>query len=355
MRLYKIFRFFPVFLLLFLWGCLDDDARQLDEVASVNGQSITFREVEARRARLFSGISARVVTDNDEELRRQYLYVLRQMIEEKVICQYMEKKGLDLELGSLEAEEERIRGDYPPGAFEQMLLEEGINLDSWRADLRRTLLVRKYVDTVLQPEIVPTPEEIQEYYNTHAEEFIIPEQWRFIQISGLDKKEVESARNVFLAGKNATDVQQRFMVTVHDVQIPSAMLPEAFRKELGTLPPWSPVPVKLYEKEFLALILLEKTPQAALDAATVAARVERILTEDKLAGAYTQAVNKLVSKAQVYVAEQLLAPADEKVETGGTKAPTFPISHNATGSAADVAHPGGQDMEDGRAGEVDPE
>lgn len=314
MKMHGLLRLLPFLLLLPLWGCLETSQPYGDEVAFVNGQSITFREMETRRARLFSGLSAQVKTLDDEALRRQYLYVVNQIIEEMVICQYMEKKGFNLEPGEVEAEEERIRRDYPDGAFEQMLLEEDINLDTWRDELHRGLMVRKYINAILWPEVIPSPEEMLLYYNEHKAEFIIPEQWHFIQISGVDKKEVEAARDALLSSKDAETVQKRFMVTIHDIQTASEMLPEDFRRQLAKLTPWSKSPVSAHEKEFRTWILLEKIPQAPLDAASITARVERILSEDKLAQAYTQAVDKLVSKAKVRIADSLLYSAAERAE-----------------------------------------
>lgn len=314
MEMRGLIRLLPLLLLLLLPGCLETYGRYEGEVASVNGQSITFREIETRRARLFSGLSAQVKPLDDEILRTQYLYVLSQIIEELVVCQYMEKKGFSLDPGEPEAEEERIRRDYPEGAFEQMLLEEDINLDTWRDELYRSLMVKKYINTVLRPEIMPSPEEMLWYYNEHKAEFMIPEQWHFIQISGMDKQEVEFARDALISSKDPETVQKRFMVTIHDIKTASEMLPEDFRRQLAKLSPWSKSPVSTHEKEFRTWILLDKIPQMPLDAASITARVERVLSEDKLAQAYTQAVNKLVSKARVHIADGLLYSAAERVE-----------------------------------------
>ena len=354
MHMKRLSRLLPLLLLLILWGCLKD-AKLPEEIASVNDEPITLREAEARRSRLFSGLSAQALPEDDETLRAQYIYVVRQLVEETVICQYMEKKGLNLEPGELEAEEARIRNDYPAGAFEQMRLEEGLDVDLWRAGLRRSLLVRKYVNTVLRSEIQPAPEKIIEYYNSHADEFIVPEQWHFIQISGLDRKEVESARNAFLAAKNATDVQKRFMVAVNDVQAGADMLPEAFRKELAGLTPWGQAPVKPYEKEFRALVLLENIPQQQLDPTTATERVERILMEDALADAYAQSVSRLVSKAKVRVADALLYPsADSDAATQAAPEQTNATGDHVAPGQGNTTQPHVPNVGD-NATEIDPE
>jgi hypothetical protein len=315
---YRLFLFLLPFLLVLAGGCREEkilpNTLLSREIASVDGVPITFREAESRRARLFSGPSGQITHETNERLREQYLHVIRQIAEEILVSRFMEAKGADLAAGELEAEEELIRGDYPPGAFEQMLLEEGINLDLWRGQLRRMLLVRKYIAAEVRPQVLPTPEAIQEYFNNHSEEFVIPEQWHFFQISGLDRTAVESARKAFLASKNATSVQKLHRVIIHEVRAGADMLPRELSKELAALSVWSATQVKPQEQGFSSLVLLEKTPQTPLDAASVTARIEQILTEDTLAAAYGQRVEKLMLKAKVRIADALLRPGDKTTE-----------------------------------------
>ncbi|MDR1360347.1 MAG: peptidyl-prolyl cis-trans isomerase [Deltaproteobacteria bacterium] len=316
--------FLFLLLLIALGGCRDETAVSgaflFKEIASVDGTPISLREAESRRARLFNGPSGQIIPETNEHLREQYLYVIRQIAEEMVISRFMEDKGAGLNEGELEAEEEIIRNDYPPGAFEQTLLEEGINLDLWRGQLRRMLLVRKYIAAEVRPQVMPTPEAIQDYYSKHDQEFIIPEQWHFFQIFGLDKTEAESARKAFLTNKNATEIQKRYMVTIREVRADGDTLPKNLAKELADLAPWTATPVKPYEQGFSSVVLLGKTPRTPLDAASVTARIEQILTEDTLAAVYEQKVDKLMSKAKVFIADALLRPDGEIPENAARPA-----------------------------------
>jgi hypothetical protein len=308
-------------LLFFPAGCREEMSLRNNpfanrEIASVDGVPITFREAESRRAHLFSNPSSIRSLETNAALREQYLYVIRQMVEEILITRFMERQGKDLSEGELEEEENLIRGDYPPGTFEQMLMDEGINLVQWRQQLRRMILVRKYIATEIRPRVIPAPEAIQEYYNSHSGEFVIPEQWHFLQISGTDKAEVEAARKALLADKNATKAQRLHLVTIREVQTGSDMLPEDIRRDLAKLAPWETTWVASPEKGFSVLVFLDKTPQAPLDAARVTARVEQILTENSLAEAYGEMVARLVKKAKVRIADVLLLP--DKEEGTGT-------------------------------------
>lgn len=318
-----------LFLSVFLTSCADSTGMP-GEMATVNGQSIFLREAEYRRIRLFGGPSSTAESLSQETLRQQYSYVLRQMVEELVVCQFMESKGMPLEEGVLEAEEQRIKDDYPPGGFEEMLLEQGVSLDIWRENLRRQLLVRQFITQVIRPEIPLSPSQVQEYYSTHSSEFVIPEQWHFIQITGPDKKEVERARAELLSGKNATAVQKTFLVSMHDIRMGADRLPEGVLRDLGGLSAWKASPVRSYENEYRTFVLLEKTPPGVLDVASTYNRVEQVLIEDEVQRAYGEWLGKHLPKADIRLAAVLIPSkipaAEEKSGAGGE-------SRNATRTA----------------------
>ncbi len=310
---------------LFLWGCKYPSIMP-GEIASVNGQSISYREVEIRRINQFAGRSPEARTWNETTLQAQYRYVLNQIIEELVICQYMESKKLVLEPGVLDAEEKLIRDDYPENTFDQMLAEEGVNLEEWREGLRRRLVIRQFLTQVLRQEITITSDEVQRYFTEHSADFIIPEQWHFMQITGPDKKTVENARGSFIATRNATAVQKEFLVSIHDIRVGKDRLPEDLTKELAPLALWKGSPVKAVDEEFRTVVLTDKTPASMLEAAEMAKRVEQALAEEKMRELYAAWVSKRVANADIRIAPALLVERKETEEP----APGSPGPHNAT-------------------------
>ena len=333
-----------VTLCLLLPAACTDTSSMPGDIASVNGEGISFREVEARRVNQFTGLSPQGKTFNDESLQEQYRYIVQQIAEELIICQFMEKKDMSLDPGVLEAEEKTIRDDYPDGSFEDMLVSDGINIDLWRESLRRRLMINLFLTQVLRPEITITSEEVQQYYTEHSSEFVIPEQWHFMQITGLDKKEVESARNNFLASKNATAVQKEFPVTMHDIRMGKDRLPDAVNKELAPLAPWKSAPVKPFENEFRVFVLMEKVPSTMLDAAEMYKRVEQALAEDKLQSVYADWMSKRLLKADIRLAPALLPmDAAKAAPLANGTAPLVPPAGNGTGAGAPASHNGTAD------------
>lgn len=293
------------------------------EVASVNGKIITFHELEARRAILFAGRSPETDTRDDAVMQEQYRHVLREMIEELVICSYMENKDLALEPGALEQEEQRIRNDYPDGAFEEMVLEQGLSLELWREGLYRRLMVERFLAVVLRPEISIAAEEVEQYYRAHGEEFIIPEQWHFLQVLGQDKNEVTRALQFLMAGKDPAATQKEFLISMHDIRMAAELLPEDMRKELALLAPWGASKPKLVEREFRALMLLDRTQASPMDAAEISRRVEQALAEEKMLSIYAAWMHKRLQKSDIRIAPALTGtlplPSAAEAESGNEK------------------------------------
>jgi len=292
---------------LFLPACREQN-NATGTAATVNGEPITFRSLEARRSVLFSGRSPRAAGFDDVTLQRQYRYVLGQMIEELVISQYMKKNGLTLEAGQVEAEEKRIRDDYPPGAFEAMLLERAIDEERWREGIYRRMMVEQFIAQVLRPEISITADEVQQYYREHSADFVIPEQWHFMQIVGTDKREVEKAGNNLVLGKNATAAQQEYPVTIHDINMGADMLPKELLDDLSLLRPWQASQARTVDDAFRLFVLVEKTPSSMLDAAEMSKRVEQALADEKVGAVYAQWMQNRLRKADIRIAPALKTP-----------------------------------------------
>jgi hypothetical protein len=292
---------------LFLSACREQNVAT-GTAATVNGEPITFRNLEARRSILFSGRSPRAAGFDDVTLQRQYRYVLKQMIEELVISQYMKSKGMALEAGQVEAEEKRIRDDYPPGAFEAMLLELAVDEGRWREGINRRLMMEQFITQVLRPEISITADEVQQYYRGHSADFVIPEQWHFMQIVGTDKREVEKAGNNLVLGKIATAAQKEYLVTIHDINMGADMLPKELLDDLSVLRPWQASQARTVDDAFRLFVLVEKTPSSMLDAAEMSKRVEQALADEKVRTVYAEWMQKRMRKADIRIAPTLTAP-----------------------------------------------
>lgn len=325
----------PLILGLALSGCLEKTFAP-GTVAEVDGQSISFNELEAMRATLFAGQSPATPAHDDAIMHRQYRYALWRLIEERLVCRFMEKKGLTLEEGLLESEEARIRADYPEGAFEQTLTERGILLEDWRLALRRALTMEEFLKQVLRPQISISQDEAQKYFTAHSKQFLIPEQWHFLRVSSQDQQALDGAVKRLLAGEDPELVNKDLPVTIHDVHMAVDLLPEAIRKALAPLFPVSASKSVREGSELSALVLLEKIPSSMLELAEISNRVERVLSEEKMRAIYSTWLEKQLPKAKIRIAPPLagdyMAPGERTA--GGQTAADGSASATADESAA---------------------
>jgi hypothetical protein len=276
------------------------------DAAEVDGQGISFRELESARISLFTGFSPNTPEPDEAALHTQYRYVLGRMIEEAAVCRYMEQKGFALAPDALEEEERRIRADYPEGAFDDMLIRSGIEIDDWRGALYRRLIVEQFLSKVLRPEITITADEVQQYYLAHTDEFVIPELWHFLRIFGRDSKTVEAARADLAAGTDAAEARKKHLVTIQDINMSIDLVPEEFSAALAPLAPGKASKVMKSGQEYTALVLLNKTPASVLDPAEISLRVERALSEEKMRSIYEDWLRKRLKSVKVRIAPALL-------------------------------------------------
>ena len=125
--------------------------------------------------------AARIAYSDDRSADRQIiadarLRLLNQMTEEIVIDRRAQDLGIVLDDQEMEAAITDIKADYPPGEFEQMLLESAISFALWKDRLRIRLLMQKVVDVDVAQALSITPQEIQAYYKAHETEFAVDDE-----------------------------------------------------------------------------------------------------------------------------------------------------------------------------------
>lgn len=307
----QICRIFALVLLCLVFtGCQEERLRP-GEVARVNGRPITFALLEAAHHGAYSKSSPEIEMPSLEVLRAEYSAVLFQLICQELVCEYMEQKGSAVTKEEVAAEEALIQEDYPPGGFELMLQEEGIDIHHWRELQYMRLNVERFQTQYLRPDIPIPHTEIENYYKEHSKDLFLPEQWHFMQIYGPDEASVKEAAEVFRESKNATLVLEH-NVSLREIRMDKDRIPEDLLKILSSLSAWAASTVRKYESSFTSFVMIEKVPQAVRDATETFFLMEQALVEDKLLDAYADWLRKRLLKSTVKVAEPL-APLDTTV------------------------------------------
>jgi hypothetical protein len=99
-----------------------------------------------------------------QHARRQ---LLDEMTLDLILRQYALERGISVSPVELETAVAEVKADYPPGVFEQTLVESAISIETWKQRLRSRRLVDKLVESELQPYITITAEDLTAYYERH--------------------------------------------------------------------------------------------------------------------------------------------------------------------------------------------
>jgi hypothetical protein len=93
--------------------------------------------------------------------------LLDEMGIELVMLKRSDELGISISEAELEEAVTEIKADYPPGMFEQTLIESAVPLEAWKQRLRIRLLMEKLVNLELRDQIVILPEDVETYYDRH--------------------------------------------------------------------------------------------------------------------------------------------------------------------------------------------
>jgi FKBP-type peptidyl-prolyl cis-trans isomerase (trigger factor) len=99
-----------------------------------------------------------------QEARRK---LLEEMTIELVMLARAEELGLSVSDDELEAAVASVKADYPPGVFEQTLIESAVPVEAWRQRIRTRLLMEKLMEQELREKIVVTAEDLAAHYDRH--------------------------------------------------------------------------------------------------------------------------------------------------------------------------------------------
>lgn len=277
-------------------------------VATVNGASISLRELEAVHDVSFLGWTG-AQGPSVEELQKQYGMVLSELIVQKLIEQELTRLGHAVTDGDVAAAEGEVRADYPDGTFDRALVEESIDLAQWRNQLRRRLALEKLATSVLRPEIAIPLADVESYFTRYEKQFQLPRRMRVLLVVGADKTVVEKARGMLAAGTAPETLGASVpQVTVQELKMHHDRLPAVWQKDLGALTVRQASQVRSMDGAFQCLVRLADVPERSLTLTEAYPLIEQLLVEQKMDEAFDRWLAGVVAKAQIRITPQLSRP-----------------------------------------------
>ncbi|MFH1856832.1 MAG: peptidylprolyl isomerase [Candidatus Omnitrophota bacterium] len=146
-------------------------------IAVVNNEVITQSELD----RLLYPIYAQYKEMyNEQELAAKMEAarneLLTQMIEDKLILNAAEKKGITIDEEEAKNYLNDIKNKFGgDDAFKEALVSQGLSVDMLKKRYREQLMMKKIFEREVKSKIVILPTQVQEYYQQHVDEFKEPE------------------------------------------------------------------------------------------------------------------------------------------------------------------------------------
>jgi parvulin-like peptidyl-prolyl isomerase len=286
-------------------GCAPQEA-DMGVVARINGQPILLRQLESRYdLNQLGGMND--LSPSVSRLRLDYGQILGDLIIQELIAQELKSRKLSITDEDVAKAEQEVRRDYPEGAFEQVLIEEYIDLEEWRNQLRAKLALDRFTNGILRPRIQIGVEEAKAYYNEHVDDFYLPPLIEFLVFRSASRADLEKAMQLY-SSANRTDSISGILpqVQVHKLKMREDRLPPTWHMAMKELQQLSASAILTDRSGFQVFIPLERTPGKVLDPSSAYPLVERIMVEKKMREIFDEWLQAALSTAKIQVSVHLL-------------------------------------------------
>ena len=151
------------------------------------------------------------LTDNDLDFGIRP--VINKIVEKYLIMEYGKEMEIEISDDELASTIKELKDDYPDDVFEEVLLENSIDYDSWKEGLYKKLLFEKITQKGIGDIPPITFDETQAYYNAHMDDFKHPLMIQLRQIVVNTKEEAEMILKHLTEGEDMGELAKEFSIT----------------------------------------------------------------------------------------------------------------------------------------------
>ena len=296
-----------------LLGACRNEPMEPGVAARVNGRPIPMRTLEFVHALSLSTLP--LAPDKVlDHLKAEYGQALTELIVEELVVQELSRRGMEITGDELQAAEASVRSSYPDKTFENTLAEEGIDLDIWRERLKVRVSLDVFTARILRPRLRITPEEAQNYYKAHAQEFVQPAEVRFVKVESKNAESLRRALDAVARSQSSAGpppdpaaILDTFENVKHETQAaPEETLPKAWREALQGLKPGQPGTAVQDGTGFHAFILLERSEPRTEGLVQAYPLVEKRLAEGKLSREFSAWLDQALAASVIEISPALV-------------------------------------------------
>jgi hypothetical protein len=176
------------------------------------------------------------VDSDSPELQQARRQLLNEMTIELILVKRSQELGVTVSKTELDAAVAAVKADYPPGIFEQTLIESALPFEAWKQRLRNRLLMDKLVDVELRPHVAITAEDLTGYYeqNYGGKAAGADSEQKFERLKGILVADLQRAKTEEAFGAWIDGLRSKYIVEVNAPlwariaePSPTAALPQA--------------------------------------------------------------------------------------------------------------------------------
>ncbi|NDV24487.1 peptidylprolyl isomerase [Desulfovibrio sp. JC022] len=301
-----------ILLACFLIGGCQNKSEEPGIIARVNGKPIYLSQLDYKYDLTHEGSSGFV--PSVAQVRGEYGQILGDLIVQELVSQELEQREIPVSDKEMKEAEDEVRSDYPDDSFEQILIEEYIDINSWRSQLKYQLAMDKFYRDILRPEIKIDYKEAEKYYRTHLSDFYMPAGYRFIMVKGMGKDLVLKGVELYREGLSPAAISAKLRkVSVREIWIRSGQIPAAWKTFVEDLEPGKASPVITQKKEVFCLILKEKKEATLLTPLQAYPMVEKVLLEKKLEEKFEAWLKNKMATSNIKISKNLMPELENTV------------------------------------------
>ncbi|CCO24536.1 SurA N-terminal domain-containing protein [Maridesulfovibrio hydrothermalis] len=289
----------------FLIGGCKNKNEEPGIIARVNGKPVYLTQLDYKYDLMHDGSEGFV--PSVKQVRDEYGQILGDIIVQELVSQELEQRDIPVSDKEMKEAEDEVRSDYPDDAFEQILIEEYIDLNAWRSQLKYQIAMDKFYQQILRPEIKIDYKEAEEYYRTHLSDFYIPAGSSFVMVKGLSKDLVLKGVELYRKGLSPAAISGKLRkVSVREIWIRNDQVPASWKPFVKDLDPGKATPVINQQKEVICLILKEKKEATLLTPLQAYPMVEKVLLERKLKDKFELWLKNKLQNSTIKISKELL-------------------------------------------------
>jgi peptidyl-prolyl cis-trans isomerase C len=193
----------------FLPSCRNRGEASSPVLIRVDGRTVTLEQFKKDFASSLPG-DQNLSADEKNDLERSFLV---QDIDRELALAEADRLGVAIAPEEVEAALQGYRRDYPAGAFDEMLRSRGLDLETWRGELKEELLMEKVIKQAVYSKVTVSDKEVGDYFREHREEFDRPAQVRARQIVVATEAEGQRILGLLRQGESFEEVARKYSLS----------------------------------------------------------------------------------------------------------------------------------------------